>query len=245
MKGMIKFKPFMYLKKNNFMMKGFLYTILMIFSSTSAFSQVENVKSQYIGFNLLQLPSSTLNMNYTIEHKHRFTSMVDFGYAIEYNDYYDFIGSMLTPSVRIEDQYTINKQSGGYFKFGGFYNFREGYDEPNFFHLGFFVTSSLVMEEGISNSIEEYYEYPNGKEVNQNVFLVGFSTSVGYEFDLARRLKSSFDFQLSFPSSNYANLYSYKNFIPGMGYKEIDPMWFPMLIFNVKYLLDFEAKIKD
>ena len=52
-------------------------------------------------------------MNYTIEHKHRFTSMVDFGYAIEYNDYYDFIGSMLTPSVRIEDQYTINKQSGG------------------------------------------------------------------------------------------------------------------------------------
>ena len=64
---------------------------------------------------------------------------------------------------------------------------------------------------------------------------MGVSSLLGYERSLAKRLKASLDFQLSFPNKTYKEMLGTRNFIPGMGYQGMQQSWFPMLIFNVKY----------
>jgi hypothetical protein len=210
-------------------------TILIILIGIKSYGQVD--KNHFIGLNILQLPTSTINTNYSIDYKPFLTPIVDIGYAFGYNDNYDFLGYYLTPHNDLYDGYTIKNQSGGYIKIGGFLNLRKDFEKQNFFHYGLFLTNSIVYESALYLSPIDSRPYSDADNIEHTVYLFGLSTSLGYEFKLTNRLKSNIDFQLSFPTNKYSNLYSYTNFIPGMGYSGSLDKWFPMLILNLKYRL--------
>ncbi|NJK98174.1 MAG: hypothetical protein HC905_27625 [Bacteroidales bacterium] len=210
-------------------------SLLIVLFSLQSFGQDD--KNQFIGFNLLQLPASTINLNYSIDYKPFLTSIVDAGYAFGYNENHDLIGMFLTPHIKLYDGYTIVKQSGGYLKLGGYLNFRKDFEKQNFLHLGLFLTNSIIYEKVLYLSPIDSRPYSYAEEIEHTVYLFGLSTSLGYEFKVTSRLKANVDFQLSFPSDKYLDLYSYSNFIPGMGFKDTDGKWFPMLIMNLKYRL--------
>jgi hypothetical protein len=224
-------------------MKKIIVFLITSILTLSSFGQKD--KNQFIGLNLLQLPSSTLNMNYSIENKPFLTSVIDFGYAFGYSKKYDLIGTALTPNIKISDGYLLDKQLGGYLKFGGYYNFRKGYYKHDFFHVGLFLTNSIVYENGFYLPPGDLTPSSYDTKIKHMVYLVGINSSIGYEVEITNRLKANIDFQLSFPSSNYLNLYSYSNFIPGMGFKDTDNMWFPMLILNLKYKLDTDRHLRE
>jgi len=103
--------------------------------------------------------------------------------------------------------------------------------------LGLFLTNSITYEKCT-------YQHAKGPDlilvpvqVSHTIFILGLSTSIGYEFSLTKKLKSSFDFQVSFPNKNYKDLYGYRNYIPGMGFKDFEGYWFPMITWNLKYRL--------
>ena len=101
-------------------------TILVFLIGLKSYGQID--KNQFIGLNILQLPTSTININYSIDYKPFLTPIVDIGYAFKYNDKYDLIGYYLTPHNDIYDGYTIDKQSGGYVKIGGSLNLRKNFE---------------------------------------------------------------------------------------------------------------------
>ena len=193
-------------------------------------------KASYLGMNLLQLPALTMNANFTSEVKPFLSPLVELGYTLNYTKAIDFIGFILTPhSKGANDGYEISKQSGGYIKIGTFFNLRNDFQKGNYTHLGLFLTNSIVNEEGIYLPLEQSVYMP--VEVNHSKYIVGLSASLGFELSITNRLKSNIDFQISLPNNNYKNLYGYRNFIPGMGYKDYEGYWFPMLIWNIKYQL--------
>ena len=211
------------------------FTVLLSLIALNFYGQ--NDKKQFVGVNLLQLPTSTINFNYSVELKPFLTAVADIGYTFGYNENYDFIGRLLTPHIKLYDGYTIDKHSGGYIKIGGYLNLRKDFEKQNFFHLGLFLTNSIVHEEGLYLSPIDSRPYSQADKVEHTVNIFGFSTSLGYEFKITDRLKTHFDFQLSFPTDKYLDLYGYRNFIPGMGIKATNSKWFPMLILNLKYRL--------
>ena len=124
------------------------WTIAILIIVIGLKSYGQNDKNQFIGLNILQLPTSTINFNYSIDYKPFLTPIADIGYAFGYNDKYDFIGYYLTRHNDLYDGYTIDKQSGGYIKVGGFLNLRKDFKKQNFFHFGLFLTNSIVYEKG-------------------------------------------------------------------------------------------------
>jgi hypothetical protein len=208
-------------------------TILIILIGLKSYGQ--NDKNQFIGLNILQLPTSTINLNYSIEYQPFLTPVADIGYAYGYNDKYDIIGNYLTRHNDLYDGYTIDKQSGGYIKVGGLLNLRKDFKKQNFFHFGLFLTNSIICEKGWYLSPIDSRPYSYADKIEQTVYLFGFSSLLGYEFKITNRLKTQIAFQLSFPTQKYLELYSYTNFIPGMGYKGSLNKRFPMLMINLKY----------
>jgi len=216
-------------------MKTAIFTILIFLIGLTSYSQTD--KKYFMGVNLLQLPTSTINVNYSIDYVPYLTPIIDIGYAFGYNENYDLIGKLLTAHIKLYDGYTIEKLSGGYLKIGGFLNLRKNFEKQNFFHLGLFLTNSIVYEKGLYLSpIDSRPAYYAGK-IDHTLYVMGLSTSLGYECKITNRLKTHMDFQLSFPTHNYLDLYSYSNFIPGMGFKDTENNVFPMLVLNLKYRL--------
>ena len=216
-------------------MRKRILIILIVLIGLESYGQTD-IK-HFIGLNPLQLPTSTINFNYSIDYKPILTPIVDIGYAFGYNENYDLIGMFLTPHIKCYDGYTIEKQSGGYLKIGGFLNLRKDFEKQNFFHLGLFLTNSIVYEKGLYLSPIDSRSYSYADKIEHTIYLFGFSTSLGYEFKITSRLKTYIDFQLSFPTDKYLDLYGYSNFIPGIGFKDTEGKWFPMLILNLKYRL--------
>lgn len=212
-----------------------LIAILIILLGLKSFGQ--EVENQFVGLNILQLPTSTINFNYSFDYKPYLSPIADVGYTFGYNENYDLIGLFLTPHIKLHDGYTIDKQSGGYLKLGGYLNLRKDFEKHNFLHLGLFLTNTIVYEKGLYLSPIDSRPYSYADEIEHTVYLFGISTSLGYEFRITDRVKMHFDFQLSFPTNKYLDLYSYGNFIPGMGFKDTDGKWFPMLVLNIKYRL--------
>lgn len=211
-------------------MRNHCIVLIFLLLGLSSYSQFH--KTSYIGNNVLQLPSSTINANYSVEPLPFLTPMVDAGYALgTYN--VDIIGYFLTAHSKCYDGYDLEMPTGGYVKLGGYLNLRRDFNKSRFFHLGVFLNNAMVHEKGTYSpaSMEEAYA------VSHTVYLSGISTAVGYEFNLGRRLKSSIDYQISFPSDKYKDLYSYETFIPGMGYQGSGERWHPMLMMNIKYRL--------
>ena len=210
----------------------FITLCLFIAFCTSA----QTSRSQFIGINVLQLPALTINANYSIESTPFLTPIVDVGYAFNYEKSIDIFGNLLTPHCDCgNDGFGIEKRTGAYLKIGAFLNLRKSYEKQNFFHVGLFLNNSVVYESG------DYVIIGIGKPIIQPVsqvaFVPGFSFSGGYEFSFSKRLKSNIDFQISLPGKNHKHLYGYSNYIPGMGYRDFEKYWFPMLLWNVKYRL--------
>lgn len=211
-------------------MKKKLITFILFFLAILCYSQ--SSKTSYIGINILQLPSSTIDLNYSVESSPLLTPMVDAGYALGTYDA-DLISYLLVPHCKCDDGYDLEMQTGGYVKLGGYLNLRRDFEKSRFFHLGLFVTNSMVHEKGMYSPPPYESDYP----VKHTVYISGLSTSVGYEFNWGKRLKSSIDYQISLPSNKYKDLYSYETFIPGMGYQGDRQRWYPMLLLNIKYRL--------
>ena len=87
-------------------------TILIILIGLKSYGQNDN--NQFIGLNILQLPTSTINFNYSIAYKPFLTPRTDIGYAFGYKENNDLIGSFLTPHTNLYDGYRIKKQSVRY-----------------------------------------------------------------------------------------------------------------------------------
>lgn len=210
-----------------------LIVCLLIVGKT--FAQTE--KSQYIGINILQLPAFTINANYSIDANPYFSPFIDMGYTFNYVKAYniDLIGDILTRHIDLYDGYDIHDMSGGYLKVGGFLNFRKIFEKEHYFHFGLFITNSIVHEKGLYLSPIDSRPYSYANKIEHTVYLLGLSTSIGYELKITDKLKSSLDFQLSFPGKKRDDLYSYNNYISGMGYNGEGGNVFPMLILNIKY----------
>ena len=217
-------------------MKKYVVLSILVFLAFHLSAQTPN---KYLGINLLQIPVLTPNINVSFESGPLFTPLVDFGYTPNYRKAIniDYIGLFLTPHCDCaNDGYDIEKQAGAYIKFGSYFNLRRSIEKDNFFHLGIFMTNSIVKEEGQFNDMLENVN-STPLHVEHTKYLYGLALSAGYEFNITKRIKSNIDFQLSLPDKGYLDLYGYNNYIPGMGAKDFYGYWFPMLVWNLKYRL--------
>ena len=149
-----------------------------------------------------------------------FTPCFDAGYTPNYikANYLNFIRNLLTMRCDCGNSgYDLDKQSSGYLKMGGYFNIRRSVEKQNFFHFGLFMNHSIIHEDGYLTVQNVQTFLPTTTPVDQTLYIMVLSTSTGYEFSIAPRLKSHIDFQLSFPGNNYKDLYEYRNYIPGMG----------------------------
>jgi hypothetical protein len=217
-------------------MKRVILAILSMLAILQVSGQSD--RNMYLGINILQLPAFTLNVNYSSEFKPFLTPIIDLGYTFNYSKSFDILGIILTPHCTCwNNGYHLSNQSGGYLKFGTFFNLRKTFEKKNYPQVGLFLTNSIVYEYGIYQPKVVIYTMPDPVQLNHTKFILGLSAMIGYEYYISKRLQSNFDFQISFPNKNYRNLYWYRNYIPGMGYKDYNGYWFPMIIWNIKYRL--------
>lgn len=215
------------------MRKSLFITVCLL---ATFWSSGQTSQSQFIGINVLQLPALTLNANYSIEPRPFLTPTIDFGYAFNYKNSFDILGNILTSHCDCGNNgYEIEKLTGAYLKVGTFLNLRKSFEKQNFLHLGIFITNSLVHESGDYRPSGEID--PEMQSVSHTIYVPGLSFSGGYEFSVFEKIKSNIDFQISLPGKYHADLYGYRNYIPGMGYRDNWKNWFPMLMWNLKYRL--------
>jgi len=217
-------------------MRKYLFLSALLIKSLS--SQAQNEPNQYLGVNLLQIPALTFNANYTREFTPKVSGVLELGFTPNYvtAQNIDFIGYLLTPhSKGANDGYEIDKQTGVYVKIGSFVNLRNSFEKRNFFHFGLSVCNSVINEGGTSQPL--IWPTPAIQDVDHTKYIFGINLAFGYEFAFSSKIKSYLDFQISLPGKNYEELYGYRNYIPGMGFKDFEGYWFPMLIWNIKFQL--------
>ena len=208
----------------------FISIVLCFFLWVSG--QEKPQKQQYIGSNITQLFTTQLSVNYSIDLVSYFTPYAEIGYGINVKN-----GSPFPPFCDCDnDGYEMSRISGGYAKLGGFLNIRKNVQKSNYFTLGMFVTNSMVYEKGIYNYWDEDLS-ETSIPVSHKKYIAAFGTSVGYQFKMGKRFRSSVNFQLSFPDKKHHDLYGYENYIPGIGGKNSTGCIFPMLIWNLQYRL--------
>jgi len=217
--------------------KILLFGIVLLIN-TNVFGQVKEKWNHAIGINLLQIPATTIDLTYEFANNPRYTMIFNPGYTIDYSNSFDFIGFFLSPHYKCgNDGYSMRKRTGGFIKLGMKFNFRNKTEKRNYFFLGVYMTNSLIFEkaEYVNLDVPE----SQVENVNHKMFIAGLTGAVGYNFRISEKLNADFGGQLSKPSKNYADLYGYSNYIPGMGYLETcgKGNLFPMLVLNIKYRL--------
>ncbi len=136
-------------------MKTKIIAALLFFAGVDSYPQSE--LNHYIGLNLLQLPNSTINANYSIDYKPYLTLVIDLGYTINYNYKYDIGGYYISSHNDFEDGYTLTKQSGGYLKIGGFLNFRRDFESETSFILEYFLLTPLFMRRALIKTLIQIF----------------------------------------------------------------------------------------
>ena len=204
--------------------------MVLLFCGCTVFCQTS--KKNYIGIYLFQLPSTTLNANYSVELKPFFTPLIDLGYTFNFVKGID----LPRPTYAQWDGYRFKSISGGYFKVGGYFNLRKSFKKMNYFHLGLFSSNAWV------NEMVDY-NAPGSpaplEKLQHRIPIWGYAISAGYElYLLTNKLSANIDFQLSYPKINADQLYSFRRFIPGIGYQGTNNSWHPMLVVNLKYRLN-------
>ena len=196
-------------------------------------------RSRKIGINILQLPATTLDLNYEIANHPGYSISINTGYTLNYSNSCDWAGWFLSPHYKCGNHgFSLENQSGGFLKAGVKYNFRGDMEKKNYFFLGGFLGGSWVFEQATYRNPDVENGPP--ESLSHHVFIPGFTLAVGYNFRISGKLASEAGFQVSFPSRKYQDLYGYQNYIPGMGYMETcgNEKIFPMLVFNLNYSLN-------
>jgi len=231
-------------------MKKIIFITFILLLTISGLS-AQTKKEHYIGIDLIELTTTTVNLNYSCNLNARFTPFVQVGYTIDYTkvgfDILNFSSKTPCDDIIYNGKREFKEQKGGYLKLGLYYNLRKSVEKQNFFHIGAFITGSVAQEsfDRIATVFytllpfnEPYLRHPDNKLTNS----LGIGVSIGYEFKLSDRIKMNIDYQLSYSfrdddkwSAN--RRYDPFGFMPGIHYKETDSKIFPLAILAVKYRL--------
>lgn len=224
-------------------MKNMRIVILLLFVvSISVYSQEEKTKYQSIGINIFQIPAMTIDFNYDYSVKPFFDLSGDIGYSFNYI-YNKDINWIIVPHIKSGNcGIVIKNQTGGFIKTGLKFNLRKSYEKRKFLFLKINLINSIVYEKA---DFTEYFGYCLEEKPHiiiddpikvQNKYIIALGIQIGYSFKISDQLQSDLGLQVALPDNNYKSLFGYRNFIPGIGYKDSDTYWFPILIFNLKYL---------
>ena len=202
-------------------------------------SMAQNDKwSHEISTNLLQIPATTIDVNYQLSSASWYTLIINPGYTINYISNYDLIGFFLSPHCKCNNRgYSTKNQSGPYLKIGIRYNFRQTETKDNYFFIGGLLNNSFVHEQAIYNNPNTVIE--EADRVKHTQFVLGFTSWAGYNFKIKGKLSSDFGLQISIPSKGYNSLYGDQRYIPGFGYMEPygRKVIIPLIVFSIKYKL--------
>ena len=220
--------------------------ICLFISAFSANSQENKVKNNTIGLNVAELPALTINLNYEYAIKPYLDFVGNIGYSFNHT-YSADLNFILVPHIDCGNcGIVIKNQTGGFVKTGLKLNSKKSYEKRNYFFIGISLINSVVYEKA---DFSDYYfdceiqTPPNTLIIDdpiteQTKYIFGIGTQFGYSFKMGNKLQSDLGLQISFPHNNYKSLFGYRNYIPGIGYKDSYSYWFPTLIFNIKYMIE-------
>lgn len=223
-----------------------LLFIVFILNSSFILSQEEREKSSYIGLNLAQIPALTIDLSYDYTIKPYLDLVGNFGYSFNHV-YSGDLNFILVPHIKCGNcGIVIKNQTGGFIKTGMRLNIRKSYEKRNYILIGISLINSIVYEKA---DFTDYYSDceiqtpPNTIIIDdpiteQTKYICGIGMQLGYSFKMGDRLQSDVGLQVAFPHNNYKSLFGYRNFIPGIGYKDSYSYWFPTLNFVIKYQLE-------
>ncbi len=226
--------------KETNMVRPYIFLLLAITLLSSNLSgQSQDKTTQEIGINLLQIPATTLELNYHLAIKPRYSMVVNAGYTLNYVESFDLTGFLLSPHFKCGNNgYSLTNQSGTFLQTGIRYNLRKVLNDYNYFFLGGYLSQSLVHEK--TEYVDPEAFAPPVASFQHLIYIIGFSGELGYNFNLCKQLQTEIAARISFPSKKYNDLYGYSHYIPGMGYMETcgGAKIFPMIALNLKYNLN-------
>jgi hypothetical protein len=213
-----------------------LIIFTLILSAGTICAQDNDIRKHSAGINLLQIPATTIDLTYDYSPKANFSYSFGAGYTFDYTKNFDLVGFFLSPHYKCGNNgYIMKQRSGGFLRVGIKYNFRKIKEQENFFFVGGYLTGSVIRERAEF----EGWDFPVSppEKLSQTLFIPGLSATIGYQLRISGNVHSSVGAQFSFPSSKYADLYGYTNYIPGMGFMETcgsrKTVLFPMIFFNL------------
>jgi len=202
-------------------------------------SMAQNNKWNHeISTNLLQIPTTTIDINYKLSTSPWYSLIINTGHTFNYIYNFDLIGFFLSPHCKCANHgYSIRNQSGPYLKIGILYNFRQNETKNNYFFIGGLLNNAFAHEKAIYNDPNTIIE--ESDKVEHTQFVYGFTAWTGYNFKIKGKFSSDFGLQISFPLKGYNSLYGDQRYIPGFGYMEPESriVIIPMVVFSLKYKL--------
>ncbi len=222
-----------------------LIFLAVIFSTATVNGQDYQVFRHAVGINVLQIPATTIDLNYDYSPKAGFSYSFGAGYTLNYTKNFDVVGFILSPHYKCGNYgYVMKQQSGGFLKAGARYNFRKTPEKQKFFFVGAHLTGSVISEKAEFEGWDTPVNPP--EKLSQTLFIPGVAASLGYQFRVSGRLHCAVGIQFSIPSAKYADLYGYTNYIPGMGFMETcdgsNTVLFPMVFLNLNLLFPATGK---
>jgi hypothetical protein len=211
--------------------------------SFSVNAQKNKVTNNTIGLNVAELPSLTIDLNYSYAIKPYFDLVGGIGYSFNHT-YAADLNFILVPHIKCGNCGIVMKnQTGGFVKTMLKLNVRKSYETRNYLFIGIDIINSVVYEKAdFSNYYSDYemQESPNTVIIDdpireQTKYIFGIGTRLGYSLKMGEKLQGDLGLQIAFPNNRYKSLFGYQNYIPGMGFKDSYSYWFPRLFFYIKY----------
>ena len=198
-------------------MKFRINIIIVLLLFIGNISAQDNKSKNYIGSNIIQLTSSTIELVYENELSYKFGFLITCGFT---SDYYHSWAYWHHSICKIYDGYAFEKQAGKFVKIGGKYHFRRNNDKVIYPYLGLNIINSLAYEKAkYDQSISDMSL--NEKDIiyiEHNLYIAGIGINLGVSIDIWK-LKLDIGFQLSMAILNDNDLYGSFNYVPGMGAK--------------------------
>ena len=229
------------MKKINVFYLIFILCFLLIQTKNCYSQNVKNNNKYTIGVNLSQLSALTIELNYEYHHKPYLDLVGNIGYSFNHIHSKD-INSLIIPHIDCGNNgVEILNQTGGFIKLGVKLNARRSFQKRNYFFLGANLINSVVYEKADFSNYCDYGFCPidniniDDPINNHTKYIFAFGTWFGYSFKIWKMLQIDLGLQLAFPYNNYKSLYAYRNFIPGIGFKDAPDYFFPTIIINLKF----------
>lgn len=172
----------------------------------------EDTTRHTIGLNIAQLTANTIELVYENERNARISFVLGGGYTTNYHDSWAELHHRI---CKVGDLYYFEEQSGGFFKLGVKYNFRNGTDKIIYPYLGLNLNNAIVFEKA-------EYHIPQNKALSikidqeHTLFVSGIGIHTGVTFRIWRFYLDA-GYQLSAAIINNQELFGIFNHVPGMG----------------------------